>query len=100
MGGIGGACLHSHRGGVRQAGRCHWVAAGADLPGCVRVDLPAVHQMPERVQPGVGQQSNRKKSLVVCCVNCGSNMVIECEGPHKEEVDVSLGIPACEALDL
>lgn len=52
----------------------------------------------------------RKKSLEICCINCGSNMVIECgataTGPQgsqhvEEEAEgISLGIPVCEALDL
>ena len=54
----------------------------------------------------------RKKSREICCINCGSNMVIECGGPaargaavggeggEEEEEGISLGIPVCEALDL
>ena len=49
-------------------------------------------------------QSHRKKSTPeVCCVNCGSNMVIELEGAGEEddaENDICVGIPVCEALDL
>ena len=45
-------------------------------------------------------QSRRKKSLEVCCINCGSNMVIEVETERDEGDEIAVGIPVCEALDL
>ena len=42
----------------------------------------------------------------MCCVNCGSNLVIEVEGGAgaagggQDDESVTVGIPVCEALDL
>ena len=47
-------------------------------------------------------KKTRKRSLEVCCVNCGSNMVIECRAPNpvQQEEEADIGLPAIEALDI
>jgi len=49
----------------------------------------------------ISHQTNKKKSLEVCCVVCGSNMVIECRGPAPgAELHADIALPAVEALDI